>query len=785
MRQLRAFAYNVCMRIRVTLLLFTFFFLVPVAQAGRFIDTVSHPHEQYIEQIAELGIVQGYGHGIYRPDIAINRAEFLKILMLAVYGTESYNVYNDRCFADFTGESQWFWSHACTAKQRGIIGGYPDGTFHGAQTVNLAEALKMAERAWNVPTPPDVYAPEYWYVPYFEVAAERGLFEYFPQDGSYKLTRSDMAYLIVALGEELQDVSSMLPASSSSSQDASQAQQATPVCGNGILEFGEQCDDGNLENGDGCSKICVIVEETVQHGALRIEQRPVSVTTVSPGEKDVTLLAFDAIAGRQDVIMTNLVFRAKAGTLSAATNFRVYADSDGDGIADALAGTASPGSSTVSFSSIAIAVPEGAAVRVELVADFQAGISSGSFGVEFALDNARFVQGIGMADGRDLTGIELDGADCAETSICWIGVYTFPSAPLFQIVGRGNLYVTAASQPVGSRQLLAGKTTDDLLRITFRANGEDVRVKTVKLHAEETVFSQLLLYAAGGTFPIATAWTTNCSPVVSGQFCASTSFVVPRDQEVTYIVRGVVKSEEQGGTSGASAAVRMEADPAIQAVQAEGVNSQEDLTFNDGDTIEEGEVFLGRSVPGADQDIIGPTHTVVFAKILSIQNANSDPDQSSVPTGTRSFGKFRFTAAQNDNMPDGRNEVEFQRIVFTVNATNVQFLAGSFKLLNALDPTKTHECAASAYTGSISVTCDNLASSQIGTVIQSGGSIDLELRGFIVTPQMNPGTSILQASLQSLSDPTAIGTIEWSDGITTIGWVDIGQLSVNSTTYVK
>ncbi len=30
------------------------------------------------------------------------------------------------------------------------------------------------------------------------------------------------------------------------------------VCGNGILETGEQCDDGNLVNGDGCSSSCVI-----------------------------------------------------------------------------------------------------------------------------------------------------------------------------------------------------------------------------------------------------------------------------------------------------------------------------------------------------------------------------------------------------------------------------------------------------------------------------------------------------------------------------------------------
>ena len=32
----------------------------------------------------------------------------------------------------------------------------------------------------------------------------------------------------------------------------------SPVCGNGIIESGEQCDDGNLVDGDGCSSTCQI-----------------------------------------------------------------------------------------------------------------------------------------------------------------------------------------------------------------------------------------------------------------------------------------------------------------------------------------------------------------------------------------------------------------------------------------------------------------------------------------------------------------------------------------------
>ncbi|OGZ73902.1 MAG: hypothetical protein A2998_00905 [Candidatus Staskawiczbacteria bacterium RIFCSPLOWO2_01_FULL_37_25b] len=35
-----------------------------------------------------------------------------------------------------------------------------------------------------------------------------------------------------------------------------QPQQQEPVCGNTIVESGEQCDDGNTANGDGCSAVC-------------------------------------------------------------------------------------------------------------------------------------------------------------------------------------------------------------------------------------------------------------------------------------------------------------------------------------------------------------------------------------------------------------------------------------------------------------------------------------------------------------------------------------------------
>ncbi len=34
-------------------------------------------------------------------------------------------------------------------------------------------------------------------------------------------------------------------------------QDGTSICGNGVIEDNEQCDDGNLANSDGCSQYCL------------------------------------------------------------------------------------------------------------------------------------------------------------------------------------------------------------------------------------------------------------------------------------------------------------------------------------------------------------------------------------------------------------------------------------------------------------------------------------------------------------------------------------------------
>jgi TonB family protein len=86
------------------------------------------------------------------------------------------------------------------------------------------------------------------------------------------------------------------------------------VCGNGSLEAGEQCDDGNTTGGDGCSATC------------RIEVKPPPRTaTVAPG-----VLAGLRISGETQVhpddITQNQMIRAGAGRVEGVVELCIAAD---------------------------------------------------------------------------------------------------------------------------------------------------------------------------------------------------------------------------------------------------------------------------------------------------------------------------------------------------------------------------------------------------------------------------------------------------------------------------
>lgn len=744
-------------------------------------DIDTYPHKSSITFLEDRGIISGYPDGTFRPNKAINRAEFLKLLMLSVYGSQAYQGGSGRCFTDFTGSYQWYWAHACTAKNIGIIHGYPDGSFRGEETIILAEALKMTLEAWDVPMIAD-NPDRPWYERYMDAAASKGVFKRFPYTPEYQMTRGEMALLLVMLDEPIAvlDPDAQTP-------NTTQVQIPLPtkasVCGNGVIEGTEQCDDGNTQTGDGCSDICILVAEPIRHGALRIEQQAISNADQASGNTDVTLFAFTAIAGRQDVYLTNLKLKSTVGSLGFAENYRLIIDRDGDGRVETLYGRATPSGETITFSDLNILVKDGAYSRVELWADIDTSHSTGNIAVGFDTSQSDFVEGVDKIDGEDVTGIKMNDSQCLLDDICWITVITSDSQTV-SIQTQGNLYVTESTSAIGSRQIVASKPTPSLLLLTFRADAEPINVKQLAIEGVPSSVESLEFLIAGSSQPFATGRGINCDTIVSGRFCTDKDFTIPKGGEQLVVVRAVLKSDEFGAVSGQSFSLSLSsATSSTVAVKAEGGQSGQSLEQNNGNSAADGEVFIGTDAPAANSGITGPTHTILFAKIADITNSNTDADNTPITGGGMTFAQFAFRATDHSNTSAGPNSAEISKLVFTVSAVNMAFDASSLYLYNTQNSGVTSACSASGTTGTITVTCDNLDSNSIETAISPNDTIHLALHGTVTDAQLATGTSILQASLQNLSNPGITGTVQWNDGETTSGWVDIGKTNVKSTNY--
>jgi len=124
---------------------------------GQWTDVSSKDDEYDIWMyLCDKGIVKGNSDGTLRPESELNRADLLALAFRASNYENIYNV-NDNvsnCFPDVRNE--WFAKYMCTARNKGFIQGYTDGTAKPAKNVILAEGLKMylgaLGKSYNVST---------------------------------------------------------------------------------------------------------------------------------------------------------------------------------------------------------------------------------------------------------------------------------------------------------------------------------------------------------------------------------------------------------------------------------------------------------------------------------------------------------------------------------------------------------------------------------------------------------------------------------------------------------
>lgn len=110
-----------------------------------FSDIDEHWAKSYILDAAEKGIISGYPDGTFLPDNPVTRAEFTKMVNNALGNNASSTL----TFSDVPS-IEWYYNEVSKAVAAGYAGGYDDGTFLPNNKISRQEAAVMLSRI--VPT---------------------------------------------------------------------------------------------------------------------------------------------------------------------------------------------------------------------------------------------------------------------------------------------------------------------------------------------------------------------------------------------------------------------------------------------------------------------------------------------------------------------------------------------------------------------------------------------------------------------------------------------------------
>lgn len=103
-----------------------------------------------LEALTERDIITGFPDGSFKSNQSLTRAEFSKIIVCFAAGGTAVNSVSGFPDVDNVGSSpHWAQPYIKTAKDMGIISGFPDGTFKPDSPVTYEQAVKMIMCALN------------------------------------------------------------------------------------------------------------------------------------------------------------------------------------------------------------------------------------------------------------------------------------------------------------------------------------------------------------------------------------------------------------------------------------------------------------------------------------------------------------------------------------------------------------------------------------------------------------------------------------------------------------
>ncbi|WP_374723894.1 S-layer homology domain-containing protein [Calidifontibacillus erzurumensis] len=126
-------------------LMMVFSFFSTSVFAAQKTDISGHWAEKEINEWVEKGLIGGYSDGSFKPNAAITRAEFIALVNRAFGFDES----SEGGFTDIF-PSDWYYSEILKAKAAGYIGGYEDGSIKPNNNISRQEVAAILARLASV-----------------------------------------------------------------------------------------------------------------------------------------------------------------------------------------------------------------------------------------------------------------------------------------------------------------------------------------------------------------------------------------------------------------------------------------------------------------------------------------------------------------------------------------------------------------------------------------------------------------------------------------------------------
>lgn len=106
------------------------------------------PYADALDTLYEMGIFEGDEHGNFNPDKTISRAELATILCRILEAEEEAKTHTSAPFTDVR-DGVWYAGYVFMAAGMGIVTGYGNGLFGPNDPVKYEQAVTMLVRAWG------------------------------------------------------------------------------------------------------------------------------------------------------------------------------------------------------------------------------------------------------------------------------------------------------------------------------------------------------------------------------------------------------------------------------------------------------------------------------------------------------------------------------------------------------------------------------------------------------------------------------------------------------------